>query len=69
MPNFFDKEKYVFHYQNLQLCLRLVLKLKKKIHREFNQSHGLKRSVKFKTQKQIEAEKNGVTKMKKCYTS
>ena len=39
MPNFFDKEKYVIHYENLQLYLRLGLK-RKKIHRvlEFNQS-------------------------------
>ena len=22
VPNFFDKEKYVLHYQNLELCLR-----------------------------------------------
>ena len=29
VPKFFDKEKYVFHYQNLQLYLRLGLKLKK----------------------------------------
>ena len=37
MPNFFDKEKYVLHYENLELYLRLALKLKK-IHRvlEFN---------------------------------
>ena len=37
VPNFFDKEKYVVHYVNLQLYLRLGLKLKK-IHRalEFN---------------------------------
>ena len=27
--NFFDKGKYVLHYGNLQLYLRLVLKLKK----------------------------------------
>ena len=26
--NFFDKEKYVLHYENLQLHLRLGLKLK-----------------------------------------
>ena len=29
--NFFDKEKYVIHYENLQLYLRLRLKLKKHI--------------------------------------
>ena len=57
---FFDKEKYVIHYQNLQLYLKLGLKLKK-IHRvlEFNQSQWLKLYVEFKTQKRIEAEING----------
>ena len=37
--NFFDKEKFVLHYENLQLTLRLWLKLKK-IHHilKFNQS-------------------------------
>ena len=37
--DFFDKEKYVLHCENLQIYLRLGLKLKKK-HRvlEFNQS-------------------------------
>ena len=30
VPNFFDKEKYVTHYENLQLYLRLGLK--QKIH-------------------------------------
>ena len=29
MPNFFDKEKYLLHYENVQLYLRLGLKLKK----------------------------------------
>ena len=28
--NFFDKKKYVLHYEKLQLYLRLRLKLKKK---------------------------------------
>ena len=39
VPNFFDKEKYVLYYENLQLYLRLGLKIKKN-HRllEFNQS-------------------------------
>ena len=27
VPSFFDKEKYVLHYKNLQLYLRLGLKL------------------------------------------
>ena len=31
LPNFFDKEKYVLHYENLQLYLRLGLKVKKYI--------------------------------------
>ena len=39
VPNFFDKEKYVIHYEKLTLYLRLGLKLKT-IHHvlEFNQS-------------------------------
>ena len=37
VPNFFDKEKYVLHYENLQVYLRLELKI---IHvLELNQSH------------------------------
>ena len=28
VPNFFDKEKYVIHYENLQIYLRLGWKLK-----------------------------------------
>ena len=31
VPNFFDKEKYVIHYENLKLFMRLGLKLKKYI--------------------------------------
>ena len=40
VPNFFDKEKYVLHYENLQFYLTLGLKLKKTKRRilEFNQS-------------------------------
>ena len=30
-PTFFDKEKYVLHYENFQLYLRLGVKLKKHI--------------------------------------
>ena len=60
MPIFFDKEKYVLHYENLQLYLRLRLKLNK-IYRilEFNQSHWLKPYIEFNKQKRIEAEKSG----------
>ena len=31
VPKYFDKEKYVLHYENLQLYLRLGLKPKKYI--------------------------------------
>ena len=59
VPNLFDKEKYVIHYENLKPYLRLGLKLNK-IHRilEFNQSQWLKPCMEFNTQKRIEAEKN-----------
>ena len=52
MPNFFVKEKYVPHYKNLQLYLRLGLKLKR-IHRvlELNQSQWLKPCIEFNTEK------------------
>ena len=58
VANFFDKEKYVLHYENFQLYLRLGLKLKK-IHRvlEFIQSQWLKPYIEFNTQKEIEAKK------------
>ena len=51
------------HYENLQLYLRLGLKLGlklKKIHREleFNQLQWLKPYTEFNVQKRIEAEKN-----------
>ena len=58
MPNFFDKEKYALHYENLQLYLRLGLKLKK-IHGvlEINQSQWLKPYIAFNIKKSTEAEK------------
>ena len=41
--SFFDKEKYVIHYENLKLYLRLGLKLKKRhCVLEFSQSQYLK---------------------------
>ena len=43
VPNFFYKEKYVIHYENLKLYLTLGLKLKKIYHiLEFNQPQWLK---------------------------
>ena len=63
MPNFFDKEKYALHYENLKLYLRLGLKLKKK-HPvlEFNQSQWLKPYIEFNKQKVTEAEKKWLQK-------
>ena len=60
VPNFFDKEKYVIHYENFKLYLRLELK-PKKIRRvlEFNQSQWLKQYVEFNTQNRVQAQKNG----------
>ena len=69
MPNFFDKEKYVLHYDNFQFYFRLRLKLKK-IHRvlEFNQPQWLKPYFEFNTQKRIEAEKMKTKMEKHCTT-
>ena len=69
VPNFFDKEKYVILYENLQLYLRLGLKLKK-IHGvlEFKQSQLLKSYIKFNTRKRIK-EKKIMTKMEKRCTN
>ena len=39
MPNFFNKEKYVFHYENLQLYVRQGLK-QKNSYTEFNTQKG-----------------------------
>ena len=59
VPDLFDEERYVIHYENLKLYLRLGLKLKK-IHHvlEFSQSQWLKSYIEFNKQKRIEAEKN-----------
>ena len=59
VSNFFHKEKYVLHYENLQLYLRLELKLKK-IYcvLEFKQPQWLKPYIEFHTHKTIESEKN-----------
>ena len=59
VPNHFDKGKYVIHYENLQLYLRLGLKLKKNASRIRIQSITMvkKAYIEFNTQKRIEAEK------------
>ena len=59
VPIFFDREKYVLHFENLQLYSRLGLKLKQ-IHfvLEFNKLQWLKPYIKFKAQKRTEAEKD-----------
>ena len=49
VPNLLIK-KYVIHYENLQLYLKLGLKLKKIHHiSEFNQSEWLKPYIEFNT--------------------
>ena len=56
IPNLYNKENYVLHYRNLQLYLKLVMKLKK-IHRalEFSQSNWLEKYIAFNTKKRAEA--------------
>ena len=52
VPNFFDKEKYVIHYENLQLYLRLGLKLKNIYYvLKFNQSQWPKQYLELNTHK------------------
>ena len=59
MLNFFDKEKYVLHSENLQFYLRLGLKLKRYTLRITIQSIAMvKTYIKFNTHKRIEAGKN-----------
>ena len=58
VSNFFDKEKYVIHYKNLETLLEARIKTKK-IHHilEFNPSQWLKPCIESNKQKRIEAEK------------
>ena len=48
---FFDKDKNILHYENLQLYLGLELKLKNNRILEFNQSQWLKFYRKLNTKK------------------
>ena len=58
LPKFFDKEKYVIHYEDFQHYLRLGLKLKNTSCIRI-QSQWLKQCVEFNTQKKTEVERNG----------
>ena len=51
VPKLFDKERYLIHYENFQLYLRLGLK-QKNVHRvlEFNHSQWLKQYIEFNKQ-------------------
>ena len=51
VSNLFDKERYLIHYENFQLYLRLGLK-QKNVHRvlEFNHSQWLKQYIEFNKQ-------------------
>ena len=51
VPNLFDKERYLIHYENFQLYLRLGLK-QKNVHPvlEFNHSQWLKQYIEFNKQ-------------------
>ena len=67
LPDLFDKEKYILYYENLQVYLRMGLKLKK-IHPvlKFNQSQWLKPYIEFNTQKRIAAPKKNDKDGKAC---
>ena len=58
--DFFDKDKNILHYQNLQLYLGLVLKLKNNRILEFNQSQWLKFYRKLNTRKNANTKKYAI---------
>ena len=69
LRHYFDKEKYALHSKNLQLYLRLVLKIKVYYLLKFDQSNWLRPYIEFNTRKRIEAEKNGEKDRKALFIS
>ena len=69
VSNFFDKEKYVLHSKNLQLCLRLGLQLKKYINFRIRIQliTMIKPYIDFNKQKIKKPEKNGHEDKKALY--
>ena len=67
VPKFFVKEKYMLHHENVQLFLRLELKLKV-IHRvlELNQLQWLKLYAEFKIKKEQKKKKTGIKTERHC---
>ena len=67
VSNFFEEEKYVLFYENVQLYLRLGLKFKK-MHciLELNQSQCLKPHIESNLQNRIEAEESREKMEKPC---
>ena len=70
MPNIFDKEKYVVHYEILQLYMRLGLKLKKTTTRIKIQSIIMAKTIYWvQHTKKNRIKKKIMTKMEKRCTS
>ena len=68
MPNVFVKENYMLHYENLQLQLKLALKIKKYILFQNSINHnGINHMSSLTQNKRLEAEKIKMTKMKALY--
>ena len=67
VPKFFVKEKYMLHHENVQLFLRLELKLKV-IHRvlELNQLQWLKLYAEFNIKKEQKKKKTGIKTERHC---
>ena len=67
VPKFFVKEKYMLHHENVQLFLRVELKLKV-IHRvlELNQLQWLKLYAEFNIKKEQKKKKTGIKTERHC---